>query len=125
MTQEEIEAGMPGVIGRIALLFIGATLVGLLICHATGRWSVRGFREIQCGLGSILCALGCLEGYSQRTQLKWFTYSLQRSAGFTPLGERPPHSVRAMLRADSAVLPYLISGLLTIGTGLGILAMFG
>ena len=123
--EEEAEVGMPRIIRRIALLFIGATLIGLLICYATGRWSVRGFREIQLGLGGILCALACLEGYSQETQQKWFSYTLRRSAGFAPLGERPPNSMREMLWADSKVLPYLISGLLTIGSGLGINAIFG
>ena len=123
--KEAAEVGVPTIIGRIALLFIGATLIGLLICYATDRWSVRGFREIQFGLGGILCALACLEGYSQETQQKWFFYTLRRSAGFAPRGERHPISMREMLWADSEVLPYLMSGLLTIGTGLGINAIFG
>ena len=123
--EKEIKGPMPRIIKRIILLFIGATLIGLLICYTTGRWSVRGFTEIQFGLGGILCALSCLEGYSQETQLKWFTFSLRRSAGFAPSGERPPNSMKEMLWADSEVLPYLISGLLTIGLGLGICAIFG
>jgi len=64
MMKEEIEGAMPRFIKRIALLFIGATLIGLLICYATGRWSVRGFRDIQFGLGSILLAFGCLQSLS-------------------------------------------------------------
>jgi len=125
MMKEQIEEAMPRVTKRIALLFVGATLIGLLICYATGRWSVRGFRDIQFGLGSILCAFGALEGYSQETQLKWFRYILPRSKGFVPEGERRPQSLREMLWADSEVLAYVISGLLTIGTGLGICAMYG
>ena len=125
MMEEQIRLEMPRITGRIALLFIGAILIGLLICYATGRWSVSGFREIQCGLGSILCALSVLEIYSQKTQEKWFASSLRRSASFAPLGARPPNSLREMLWIDSEVLPYLISGVLTIGTGLGIGAIFG
>ena len=125
MMKEEIKDTMPRFIKRIALLFIGATLIGLLICYATDRWSARGFRDIQFGLGIILCALGWLEDYSQGTQLKWFTYALRRSAGFTPLEKRPPHNLREMLWADSEPLPYFVSGLLTICTGLGIYSMYG
>ena len=125
MIEEEIEGTMPRIIKRISLLFIGATLIGLLICFATGRWSVKGFRDIQFGLGGILLAFGYLESWSYSSQLKGNTYWFRRSKGFDSLEERPPHSLRKLFWSESEQLVYYMSGILTIGTGLGICAIYG
>lgn len=122
--KSEIEGVIPRTILRVVFLFVGATLIGLLISYATGRWSIRGFRDIQFGLGMILCGLGVINNYSYDTQLRTNTYFLQRSSLVAP-GERIPHNFREFLLACSKPLIYLISGLLTIGTGLGMCAMYG
>ena len=124
MKEEEIEGARPRIMKRIALLFIGATLIGLLICYTTDRWSVRGFRDIQFGLGAILLAFGYLESWSYSSQLKGNTYWFRRSKGFDPLGERPPHSLRKLFWSESEQLVYYMSGILTISTGLGICAIY-
>ena len=123
--EEEVEGAMPPIIKRIALLFIGATLIGLLICFATGRWSVKGFRDIQFGLGGILLAFGYLESWSYSSQLKGNTYWFRRSKSFNPLEERPPHSLKKLIWSESNLYVYHMSGILTIGTGLGICSIYG
>jgi hypothetical protein len=125
MMGEKVRGVMPGVIIRIALLTIIATFVGLVLSLVSGKWSTRGFGQIQIMLGAFLGAFSVLISLKPKQQFAEFNYWLPRSAGFASSEDRLPHNVQELLRVYSGPLILFVSGLLTIGSGIGICLIYG
>ena len=116
---------MPWVITRVALLTVITTFIAALISFLSGQWSMKGFTYNEIMSGGFLLAFGWLARLKPKTQLAIYTYWLPRSAGFASSEARPPHDFNELIRAYSWVVIYAISGLLTIGTGIGICMIYG
>ena len=116
---------MASVIIRVALLTVTTTCIAGLVAWVSGQWSTKGFTYNEIMLGAFLLAFAWLATLQPKTQLAINNYWFPRSRWFASPEGRPPHDFKELVRAYSAVLPWAISVLLTVGIGTGICKIYG